>query len=61
MNNILLRFFMDVFLSELFFTTRKMLSTSDKFMLYGKSGDDFFSTSELLYPNMKTMLRIIRA
>ena len=30
-------------------------------MLYGKLGIDFFSTSELLYPNMKIMLRLIRA
>ena len=29
-------------------------------MLYGKLGVDFFSTSELLYPNMKTRLRLIR-
>ena len=30
-------------------------------MLYGKLGTDFFSTSELLYPNMKIRLRLIRA
>ena len=30
-------------------------------MLYGKLGIDFFSTSELLYPNMKIGLRLIRA
>ena len=30
-------------------------------MLYGKMGIDFFSTSELLYPNMKIRLRLIRA
>ena len=30
-------------------------------MLYGKMGIDFFSTSELLYPNIKTRLRLIRA
>ena len=30
-------------------------------MLYGKLGVDFFSLSELLYPNMKTRLRLIRA
>ena len=29
-------------------------------MLYGKLGIDFFSTSELLYPNMKIKLRLIR-
>ena len=30
-------------------------------MLYGNKGDDFFSSSELLYPNMKVRLRLIRA
>ena len=30
-------------------------------MLYGKLGIDFFSTSELVYPNMKIGLRLIRA
>ena len=30
-------------------------------MLYGKLGIDFFSTSELLYPNMKSRLRLTRA
>ena len=30
-------------------------------MLYGKLGIDFFSTSELLYPNMKIRQRLIRA
>ena len=30
-------------------------------MLYGKLGIDFFSTSELLYPNVKLRLRLIRA
>ena len=30
-------------------------------MLYGKMGIDFFSTSELLVPNMKIRLRLIRA
>ena len=49
-------------LSERFFTTRmKMLSKTDGFMLYGKLGVDFLSTSELLYPNMRTWLRLIRA
>ena len=45
-----------------FFTRRKkLLSRPDGFMLYGKMGIDFFSTSELLYPNMKIRLRLIRA
>ena len=49
-------------LSEPFFTKRmKMLSRPDGFMLYGKLVVDFFSTSELLYPNMKFRLRLIRA
>ena len=39
----------------------KMLSRPDGFMLYGKLGVDFFSTPELLYPNMKIRLRLIRA
>ena len=30
-------------------------------MLYAKLGIDFFSTSELLYPNMKIRLRLLRA
>ena len=38
-----------------------MLSRPDGFMLYGKLGLDFFSNSELLYPNMKIRLRLIRA
>ena len=48
--------------SEPFFTRRmKLLSRSDGFMLYGKLGVLFFSTSELLYPNMKIRLPLIRA
>ena len=47
---------------EPFFTRRmKMLSRPDGFMLYGKLGVDFFSISELSYPNMKTRLQLIRA
>ena len=50
------------FCLNLFFTRRmKLLSRPDDFMLYGKLGVDFFSTSELLYPNMKIMLRLIGA
>ena len=49
-------------LSDPFFTKRmKLLSRPDGFMLYGKLGIDFFSTSELLYPNTKIRLRLIRA
>ena len=53
---------MEALLSEPFFTRRmKMLSRPDGFILYGKLGVDFFSTSELLYPNIKNRLRLIRA
>ena len=53
---------MEAPLSEPLFTRRrKMLSRPDDFMLYGKLGVDFFSTSELLYPNLKIRLRLIRA
>ena len=38
-----------------------MLSTADGFMLYCKIGVDFFTTSELLYANMKIRLQPIRA
>ena len=49
-------------LPDPFFTRRmKMLSRPDGFMLYGKLEIDFFSTSEMLYPNMKIRLRLIRA
>ena len=49
-------------LPDPFFTRRmKLLSRPDGFMLYGKLGIDFSSTSELLYPNMKIRLRLIRA
>ena len=53
---------METPLAEPFFTRRmKMLSRPDVFMLYGKFGFDFFSTSQLLYPIMKIRLRMIRA
>ena len=49
-------------LSDPFFSRRlKMLLRSDGFTLYGKLGVDFFTTSELLYPNMKVRIRLIRA
>ena len=49
-------------LPDPFFTKRmKLLSRPDGFMLYGKLGIDFSSTSELLYPNKKIRLRLIRA
>ena len=49
-------------LPDLFFTrSMKLLSRPDGFMLYGKFGIDFFSTSERLYPNMKIRLRLNRA
>ena len=53
---------MEAPLSEPFFLKRmKMLSRHDGLMLYDNMGVDFFSTSELLYPNMKVRLRLIRA
>ena len=49
-------------LPDPFFTRRmEMLSRPDGFILYGKLGIDFFSTSELLYPKMKIRLRLISA
>ena len=45
-----------------FFTRRKKLySRLDGFMLYGKLGIDFLTTSELLYPNTKVRISLIRA
>ena len=38
-----------------------MLSRLDFFMLYGKSRVDFSTTYEILYPNMKNRLRLVRA
>ena len=53
---------MEVPLSEPFFRrSMEMLSRPDGFMLYGKLGVDFFSTYELLYPNLKIRLRLMRA
>ena len=37
-----------------------MLSRPDRFMLYGKLGVEFFSTSELFYPKLKNRLQLIR-
>ena len=45
-----------------FFTRRtKLYSRPDGFMLYGKLGIDFLTTSELLHPNMKKRIRLNRA
>ena len=53
---------MEAPLSEPFFTWKmKMLSRPEGFMLYGKLGVEFFSTSELLYQTMKIRLRLIRS
>ena len=38
-----------------------MFSRPDGYMLYSKLGVDFITTSELLYPNMKVRIRLIRA
>ena len=54
--------FMEAPLSEPFFKRRmKMLKRPDGFILYGEFGVDFFSKSELLFPNMKKRLWLIRA
>ena len=39
----------------------KMYSRTDGLMLYGKRGINFRTTSELLSPNMKVRIRLIRA
>ena len=53
---------MEAPLFEPFFTRKmKMLLRPDGLMLYGKLGVNFFSTSELLYPNLKIRSRLIRA
>ena len=39
----------------------KLYSRPDGFMLYGKLGNDFFTTSELLYSNMRIRIRLNRA
>ena len=39
----------------------KLLRRPDGYLWYGKLRIDFFSTSELLYPNLKIRLRLIRA
>ena len=45
-----------------FFTRRmKLYSRPDGFMLCGKLGIDFLTTSELLYPKMKVRIRLHRA
>ena len=48
-------------MEPIFTRRKKLLNRPDGFMLYGKLGVDFFSTSELLYPNMKIRIRLIRA
>ena len=53
---------MEAPLSDAFITRRmEMLSRLDVFMLYVILGVEFFSTSELLYPNKKSRLRLIGA
>ena len=49
-------------LPDPFFTRRmQLINRPDGFMLYGNLGIDFFTTSELLYPNMEIRLRLTRA
>ena len=56
--NRILRILLTPYLSP-FSRRMKLLSGPDGFMLYGKLR--FFSTSELLYPNRKIILHLIRA
>ena len=52
----------DSLLSDPFFSRgMKMLLRSDGLTEKGKLGVHFFTTSELLYPNMKVRIRLIRA
>ena len=49
-------------LEDPFFTQRmKLYSRPDGFMLYGKLGINFLTTWELLYPNIRVPIRLIRA
>ena len=53
---------MEVTLTETFFTrSTKMLSRSDGLMLHFNLGVDFFSTSDILYPNVKADLLLARS
>ena len=44
-----------------FTRSMKGVSVPDGFILYGNLAAGFFSTSEMLHPNMKVRLRLIRA
>ena len=59
--NRILRILLTPYLIPFFTRRMKMLSRPDGFMLYGKLGVDIFSTSELLYRNIKVRPRLIRA
>ena len=59
--NRMLRILVTPHLIRFFAKRMKLLSRPDSFLLWGKLGIDFFSTSELLYPNMKIRLRLVRA
>ena len=53
---------MDNLSEDPFFSRRmKTFSRPDGLMLYSKMGVDFFTTSELLYPNMKVRIRLNKA
>ena len=51
----------NLFEGPFFFRRMKLYTRLDGFMLYGGLGIDFLTTSELLYPNMKVRIRLIRA
>ena len=53
---------LDNLLEGPFFTRRmKLYSRPDGFMLYGKLGMDLLPISQLLYPNMRVRIRLVRA
>ena len=60
MKNILMKLW-DRLSVNIFTRKTKMLIRPDGFILYGTLGNDFFSTSELMFPIMKTTLGLIRA
>ena len=61
MNNFRMKLWERLCLNLSFTKRMKMFSRPDGLTLYVKLGVDFLSTSELLYPNMKFRLGLIRA
>ena len=61
MNNFLMKLCKRLYANIFFTKTIKLLSRPYGIMLCGNLGVEYFSTSALLYPNMKVRLRLIRA